>query len=226
MALEAGHSRQRARSRAQPPPLLALQAKLLRALERKEIRRVGGSQWLRLNVRVLAATRRDLDREVAARRFRDDLYYRLAVARLELPALRRRQGDVAFLTRFFWAKLGGKDSDLSPDVLQRFDAHDWPGNIRELSNAIARQIALGDFEPMPAQLGMEGGRENSQAIDVIEQVVRSGEPMTMARQKVIEEFERRYTTHMLTLHNGNVTHAAAASGIGRRYFQMVRARRP
>jgi len=211
---------------------LSLQSKLLRALEKKEIRRVGGTEWHKLDVRVVAATRRDLDREVAARRFRDDLYYRLAVARLELPALRRRQGDVAFLTRFLWTKLGGNDADLSPDVIQKFEGYEWPGNIRELANAIARQIALGDFEPamhghqLPASEqrgGAQGqGQAQTQTSDVMDQIVRSGQPMTAARQRLVDEFERRYTNHMLELHGNNVTRAAAASGIGRRYFQMVR----
>ncbi len=204
---------------------LALQAKLLRALEKKEIRRVGGTQMIRLDVRVIAATRRDLDREVSARRFRDDLYYRLAVARLDLPALRRRQGDIAFLTRFFWSRLGGNEADLSPDVVQRFESYDWPGNIRELANAVARQLALGDFEP--AMHGHPSTVPPSPVqADAIEEIIRSGQPMTTARQKVIDEFERRYTSYMLAQHGGNVTRAAAASGIGRRYFQMVRAKHP
>ena len=204
---------------------IALQAKLLRALERKEIRRVGGSAWVKLDVRVIAATRRDLEKEVAARRFRDDLYYRLAVARLELPPLRKRQGDIAFLTRFLWTRLGGDTEALGPDVIQRFEAYDWPGNVRELANAVARQLALGDFEPVPRMHEGPPGAQLAQGSDLIDVIVRSGQPLTTARQKVVDEFERRYVQHMLALHNGNVTRAAAASGIGRRYFQMVRAKR-
>jgi len=202
---------------------IGLQAKLLRALERKEVRRVGSSTTVKLDVRIVAATRRDLDREVQARRFRDDLFYRLAVARVELPPLRKRQGEVAFLTRFFWLKMGGDDSTLSPDVVQRFEGYDWPGNVRELSNAVARQLALGDFE-VPLRSG-EFAALASGPVDAIDKIVRSGQPLPIARQSVLEEFERRYVEHMLALHGGNVTRAAAASGIGRRYFQMVRAKR-
>ena len=201
---------------------ISLQAKLLRALERKEVRRVGSSNIVKLDVRIVAATRRDLDREVQARRFRDDLFYRLAVARVELPALRKRQGDIAFLTRFFWLRLGGDDAALSPDVIQRFESYDWPGNVRELANAVARQIALGDFE-VPARTGEQPAM--SSGIDVLDQIVKSGQPLPLARQAVVDELERRYVQHMLALHGGNVTRAAAASGIGRRYFQMVRAKR-
>jgi DNA-binding NtrC family response regulator len=201
---------------------VSLQAKLLRALERKEVRRVGSSTIVKLDVRIVAATRRDLDREVQARRFRDDLFYRLAVARIELPALRKRQGDVAFLTRFLWLRMGGDEAALSPDVIQRFESHDWPGNVRELANAVARQLALGDFE-VPLRTG--GPPAPSTGIDVIDRIVKSGQALPLARQAVLEEFERRYVEHMLAEHGGNVTRAAAASGIGRRYFQIVRAKR-
>ncbi len=86
---------------------LALQPKLLRAIERREVQRVGGGQWPRIDVRILAATRRDLDHEVQAGRFRDDLFFRLAVGRIELPPLRRRTGDVEVLARHFWRELAG-----------------------------------------------------------------------------------------------------------------------
>ncbi len=122
----------------------ALQPKLLRALERGEVQRVGGDTWLKVDVRVLAATRRDLDHEVQAGRFREDLFYRLAVARVELPPLRERKGDVELLARFFWRKLGGAE-DVTPEILARFEDHDWPGNVRELRNAVARRVALGDL---------------------------------------------------------------------------------
>jgi DNA-binding NtrC family response regulator len=203
---------------------VSLQAKLLRALERKEVRRVGSSNIVKLDVRIIAATRRDLDREVQARRFRDDLFYRLAVARIELPPLRKRQGDVAFLTRFFWLRMGGDDAALSPDVVQRFEGYDWPGNVRELANAVARQMALGDFE-VPARTGELPALASTGGIDAIDRIVQSGQPLPIARQSVLDEFQRRYVEHMLSLHGGNVTRAAAASGIGRRYFQMVRAKR-
>jgi DNA-binding NtrC family response regulator len=174
-------------------------------------------------VRIVAATRRDLDREVQARRFRDDLFYRLAVARVELPPLRRREGDVALLTRTFWTALGGDETRLSPDLIQRFEEYSWPGNVRELHNAVARQIALGDVALD------EAGGVQADAVsgggDYIDRVVREGKPLPSARQEVVAEFERRYVTRMLELHGGHVGRAAAACGIGRRYFQMIRAKR-
>jgi DNA-binding NtrC family response regulator len=202
---------------------VALQAKLLRAIEKMEVRRVGGNKWTKVDVRIIAATRRDLDREVQARRFRDDLFYRLAVARVELPPLRRREGDVALLARTFWAALGGQEAKLSPDLVQRFEEYEWPGNVRELYNAVARQIALGDFAA--AEAGGADAPVSGPPGDFIDRVVRSGKPLPTARQDVVAEFERRYVTHMLQLHGGHVGRAAAACGIGRRYFQMIRAKR-
>src|ERR1019366_2932515 len=110
---------------------LSLQPKLLRAIERSEIRRVGGDRSIKVDVRVLAATRRDLDHEVQAGRFRDDLFHRLAVARIELPPLRRRAGDVPVLARNFWRALGGDEQALTGDLLLRWQDYAWPGNVRE-----------------------------------------------------------------------------------------------
>lgn len=200
---------------------ITLQAKLLRAIERMEIRRVGGNKWTTVDVRIIAATRRDLDREVQARRFRDDLFFRLAVARVELPPLRRRRGDIALLARTFWTAQGGDEADLSPDIIQRFEEHDWPGNVRELYNAVSRQLALGhsvDDDPLPGSSGTVGG-------DFLDRMVLSGKPLPAARHDVVAEFERRYVTHALEEHGGHVGRAAEACGIGRRYFQMIRAKR-
>jgi DNA-binding NtrC family response regulator len=200
---------------------ITLQAKLLRAIERMEVRRVGGNKWTRVDVRIVAATRRDLDRDVQARRFRDDLFFRLAVARVELPPLRRRRGDVALLARTFWTALGGQETQLSPDWIQRLEEHDWPGNVRELYNAVSRQLALGQEapgEPVPAEADPVSG-------DFIDRMVLAGKPLPAARQEVVAEFERRYVTHMLGVHGGHVGRAAEACGIGRRYFQMIRAKR-
>src|SRR5262249_17991209 len=118
--------------------------KLLRAVDRGEIRRVGGQGTQKVDVRILAATRRDLDREVAAGRFRDDLFHRLAMARIELPPLRDRKGDVPLLARWFAEQMGAPPDALPPEVLARFDDYNWPGNLRELKNVVARRLALGD----------------------------------------------------------------------------------
>jgi transcriptional regulator with GAF, ATPase, and Fis domain len=197
---------------------LSLQPKLLRALERSEVRRVGGDAPIAVDVRIIAATRRDLDHEVQAGRFRDDLFHRLAVARIELPPLRERHGDVTVLARHFCRKLGSTEGALGGELLRRWESDTWPGNVRELRNAVARQLALGELaaaKPPP---------KHSIKRDIVERVLAMDLPIGEARERVVDEFERRYVTHMLEKNQGIVTHAAKASGVARRHFQRIRAR--
>jgi transcriptional regulator with GAF, ATPase, and Fis domain len=205
----------------------SLQPKLLRALERLEIQRVGGDRWIPLDVRVMAATRRDLDREVQEGRFRDDLYFRLAVTRLEVPPLRDRVGDVALLARHFWRKMSPDGDEIPERVLARFETQAWPGNVRELRNAVARAVALGDLvdsAPVSLPTPSQPPPPMDSPADVIENVLREGLSLAVARQKVIDAFEGRYVASVLQRHNGNVTRAAHASGIARRYFYTLKNR--
>ncbi len=205
---------------------LALQSKLLRALDRGEVRRVGSQKWIKVDVRVMAATRRDLDKAVAAGRFRDDLFHRLAVARIELPPLRRRDGDVPLLARQFASEMGGSPDDVEAEIEKRYSDYDWPGNVRELRNVVARFIALGeDWEPPPRSTAGGAVPPASRGADWIDAVVASGMPYPIARRRTLEEFERRYIERMLAEHGGNVSQAARASGLGLRYFRLVKARR-
>jgi len=201
---------------------LSLQAKLLRAIERREVQRVGGNRWLKVDLRVLSATRRDLDREIQAGRFRDDLFFRLAVARVELPPLRAREGDAVVLARHFWESLAPRGQAFPSDFAARLDGYAWPGNVRELHNAVARRVALGDEAPIPT------GRSPAEAAppggDPLEAILALDLPLTRARERMVEAFERRYLQRVLAAHQGNVGAAAAASGIARRYFQILRAR--
>jgi DNA-binding NtrC family response regulator len=216
---------------------IELQAKLLRALDRSEVRRIGGKAWIRTDVRVLAATRRDLDQEVATGKFREDLFYRLAVARIELPPLRQRTGDITILARTFWGRLARGEPE-PVGFLSRLERYAWPGNVRQLYNAVARRVALGDLgdlqlpatpahksagppapvvdEPPPSIL-------TSQADDVTS-ILAEELPFPRAREKMMNLFERRYFEDVLRRHGGNVGRAAAASGIARRYFQLLQAR--
>jgi two-component system response regulator HydG len=200
---------------------LQLQPKLLRALERSEVRKVGSDRWMRVDVRVMAATRRDLDREVSEGRFRDDLFFRLAVTRVELPPLRMRRGDIGVLARHFWRELGGGDSPIPYAVLQAFESHSWPGNVRELRNAVARRLALGELTRDERGLIEGGGTGDG---DAIERVLGQHLPFPRARETLVREFERRYVERVLEEHGGNVSKAARASGIARRYFTLIRAR--
>jgi two-component system response regulator HydG len=193
---------------------LDVQAKLLRAIDRGEIRRVGASHPVHVDVRVVATTRRDLDARVQAGEFRDDLYFRLAVARVELPPLRRRLEDIPALVAHFWELLQGPGSPPA-DLVARLASRDWPGNVRELQNAVARTIALGDA-PDPAGLAA--------VADVFASVLAMRLPLPRAREKIIDAFERVYVTRVLEENGGNVARAASASGLALRYFQVLRAR--
>jgi two-component system, NtrC family, response regulator HydG len=195
----------------------ALQPKLLRAVERSEIRRVGGERPIKTDVRILAATRRDLDHEVQAGRFRDDLFHRLAVARIELPPLRARRGDVPVLVRHFCQELAGDLRALDASVLARWEDSAWPGNVRELKNAVARQLLLGELATFDTVLKAPPG-------DLVERILALELPLTQARERLVEEFEQRYIERVLSQHGGVVSQAAKASGIARRHFQRLRAK--
>ena len=202
---------------------VAVQPRLLRAIDRGEIRRLGGERMVRVDVRVVATTRRDLEREVQAGRLRDDLFFRLAVTRVELPPLRDREGDVALLAAQFWRELLGEEAAVPEDVVAQCEAHVWPGNVRELENAIARRVALGDLPAAPPRFAAAAP---AGAVDAfVDRVLALDLPLPEARARVVDHFERRYVERVLAAHGGNVAQAAAASGLARRYFQILRARR-
>ena len=208
---------------------LPLQAKLLRVLDRGEVRRVGSNVPITVNVRVLAATRRDLDKAIHAGEFRDDLFHRLAVGRIEVPPLRHRHGDVSILARQFARDFGARE--IPQASLTRFEEYGWPGNVRELRNAVLRYAALG--EGSVRMLGEEGLRapaRNPQlaanggatAHSSLEELFAL--PFAVARRKAQDEFDREYVERVLRQHAGNVTAAARASGVALRYFRLVKAR--
>jgi DNA-binding NtrC family response regulator len=211
---------------------LELQPKLLRAIERAEVTRVGGQHPLQVDVRILAATRRNLDRETQHGRFRDDLFHRIAVTRIELPPLRRRDGDVSILAKFFCEQAGASPQVLPAALLARWESFDWPGNVRELRNAVARWLAIGDLDDAGVESGgnvFDAEPSSSRAPfpsrgDVIGQIVSLDLPIGEARQKMLDAFERRYVEHVLDVHGGNVTRAAAAAGVARRHLQRIKAK--
>ncbi len=190
---------------------LELQPKLLRAIEAREIRRVGEVKARKVNVRVIAATHRDLAREVNRGRFREDLYFRLAVMNVRVPSLRERIEDVPLLIRGFLAALGVPDQiDLfPPHVLAELEEHDWPGNVRELRNYVERTIVL--REPQPAarrQLGAAGD-------------VDLDTPFKLAKDAAVSVFERSYLTALLEAAGGNVSKAARSGAMDRMYLHRL-----
>jgi DNA-binding NtrC family response regulator len=196
----------------------SLQGKLLDALERKAVRRVGAAASVPLDVRCFASSSRDLDREVQEHRFREDLLEFLATSRIVVPPLRQRRADIAILTQLFWTQLGGDPTALSPALIQRFEQRSWQGNVRELARTVAAHLAASDSVELTAS--QRGGAKG----DLIDAVLQKGLAFSRAREVVTTEFEQRYLEHMLKLHNGNVSRAAAASGISRRYFYRLRTR--
>ncbi len=204
----------------------ALQGRVLSAIERQEVCPVGGNHLRRLNVRVIASTRRDLDREVQAGRFSEALLRRLSGARIELPPLRVRRGDLPLLVRHFCRELQGDESNVTPELLRAWEEYPWPGNVRELRNTLARHLALGELAHIATVNGPEAAQAQYAASgdhrDVFDRALEL--PLGEARQEVVAEFERRYVERMLERHGGNVTRAAESAGVARRYFQILKAR--
>ncbi|HBQ13683.1 MAG TPA: hypothetical protein DEF51_21945, partial [Myxococcales bacterium] len=210
---------------------LDLQPKLLRALEKREVRRVGGARTRRVDFRVVAATNRDLAAEVNRGAFREDLYYRLAVVRVRVPPLRERPEDVPRLVEHFVRRALPDDAKRAAKILAsiseenraRLMAHPWPGNVRELKNLIQRTLAL-STEDDPAALEPQtapGLERRPAASDAPEPVVDLDRPFSDLKKEVVESFERNYLTRQLARHEGNYSRAAAASGMDRMYFKRM-----
>jgi Nif-specific regulatory protein len=164
---------------------VALQAKLLRALQEREVRPVGGTRARRVDVRLIAATNRDLSGEIARGRFRADLYWRLAVFPIRVPPLRERREDVLALAGHFLAQHGAREGKpgcrLSREAEQLLLAHTWPGNVRELENEMLRALALSEpYETIPAERLSE---RLGQLLEPLPNAVHDGEPLrdTLAR---------------------------------------------
>ena len=183
---------------------LDLQPLLLGLLERKQTRRIGGKSDIRLDVRVVAATNRNLAEEVRAKRFRQDLYYRLAVGRVRLPPLRERLEDLPILADIFAREAG---IVLSPETLAPLTAYDWPGNVRELRNVLTHIAVHGKGpEPVIPQ------RKRSAMLYDDEGNLR---PWLDVRQLATSNIEREYLVEVLAFANGNLSRAADIAGITR-----------
>jgi len=188
---------------------LEAQPRLLRALESREVRPVGATTYRAVDVRVVAATNRDLASEVKAGRFREDLYHRLGVIVARIPALRERAADVPTLVEHF---LGANAPRPDAAALATLAAHDWPGNVRELRNVIDRAVALG-VELSSALVGGGGGTARA-AVD-------PSLPFREAKGQLIEAWERDYVVGLLGRCDGNVSLAARRAGMDRAYLHRL-----
>lgn len=196
-----------------------VQVLLLSALERGEVQPIGADGPARVSVRVIATSRQDLERAVQEGRFREDLFYRLAVTRVELPPLREREGDVGVLARHFWARLGGRPEEIPYDAFERFERSDWPGNVRELYGAVAQLLIAGEERAPTSRAGVAPSRPTT-----LERYCDVEQPYVRAKEELIRAFEREYVEAMMRHHGGNTQRAAAASGLALRYFQLLRAK--
>jgi len=204
---------------------LDLQPQLLRVLDRRQVRRVGETQSVDVDIRVIAATHRDLRAMVKAGQFREDLYYRLAVVATYVPPLRERKADIPALATWFAEKMGRGSFAQSPALLEQLQRHDWPGNVRELRNVVERALSLGDAALADLGDGAASAARPSapslddsvrrQSADVLEM------PFKEAKAQLVEAFERDYLSALLARHHGNISRAAAEAGIDRNYIHRL-----
>jgi transcriptional regulator with GAF, ATPase, and Fis domain len=224
---------------------LDLQPKLLRALEQREVRRVGSSKAIKVDVRIIAATNRKLDEEVRERRFRQDLYYRLSVVKLRLPPLRERDDDVPLLAQHF---LDTGPYNRGPDGTRRvrgisraaldcLRAYSWPGNVRELVNVLERAVSFCDGElidtgDLPEHVREVEASASPRRSRVSTEVAlpTTGTPSDLldngvnfkeAKEQWVSSFERDYIESLLKRHGGNISHAAREADIDRKYLRRL-----
>jgi two-component system, NtrC family, response regulator AtoC len=195
-----------------------MQAKLLRVLQENEIRRVGGQKWIKVDVRIVAATNKDLAELVKQGTFRQDLFYRINVVTIPLPTLRQRTEDIPSLAYHFLRRYSQENGKpvvgISDDAMALLRAYSWPGNIRELENTIERAVALSNQAMLtPEDLPLEVRESPAQATDV---GMPSGEWSGFADMPTLEEVKKRYIQHVLKATQGNISRAAEVLDIERR----------
>ena len=210
---------------------LPLQVKLLRALQERQLRRVGGTSLLDVDVRVVSATNRNLREAVAKGQFREELYYRVNVIEIPLPPLRERVGDVRLLAHAFLKRYGQERvrafDEAALDVLETCA---WPGNVRELQNVVERACALADGDrvtraDLPDYI-VRGGRpllatSAAEAPPELPAVAETGLPLKEAKEKWMQVLEASYLRELLERHGGNISAAAKAAGIDRKTFHRL-----
>jgi len=205
---------------------LDLQPQLLRVLDRRQVRRVGETHAVDVDIRVIAATHRDLRAMVRAGQFREDLYYRLAVVATSVPPLRERKQDIPALAAWFADKMGRGGWAYSPTLLEQLERHDWPGNVRELRNVVERALSLGHAgSALLAELTDSGSRPAVNEDDLAAKRPSNPDvlelPFKEAKAALVESFERDYLTALLARHRGNISRAAAEAGIDRNYIHRL-----
>jgi DNA-binding NtrC family response regulator len=210
---------------------LELQPKLLRALEARQVRRVGANDWLDFDARVVVATHRNLRTQIAAGAFRQDLYYRLAVVEVHVPALRERKDDIPFLAEAFLAAREPPRtlSDLPTHALGLLAAHDWPGNVRELRNTVARLVLFPELGQEVFGMEVAANAKGSVPPAKLEAPELTSKgfaallelPLLAAREAVVEQFDRSYLAVKLREHGGNISQTADAIHVSRQLVHRL-----
>ncbi|WNG31277.1 FHA domain-containing protein [Cystobacter fuscus] len=195
---------------------LDLQPRLLRVLERRQVKRVGANDYRTVDMRVVAATHVDLEGAVKANKFRRDLYHRLAVLRVTLPALRERPEDIPLLIDTVLGRMGKPPSALSDQTRALLSQYPWPGNVRELRNVVEQVVNLGE-EALPELPPLETGAEHSLGASTAELEL----PFKEAKERLIEGFERDYLKGLLERCEGNISRASREAGIDRVYLRKL-----
>jgi DNA-binding NtrC family response regulator len=192
---------------------LELQPRLLRVLESGTVKRLGEDKPKKVDVRVIAATHRDLEAEVKAGRFRQDLWYRLGVVVVKIPPLRDRKEDIPLLVRAFVAQMGRGDFELPEELRKKLMEYHWPGNVRELRNVIERALAGTEVDVGSAQ---EAPRPTGPLPEDL-----TGLPYKDAKERLVDSFTEQYVTTLLDRCGGNISEVARTAGIARAYVHRL-----
>ncbi len=196
-----------------------IQSQLLRVLQEGEIRRVGESQPVRVNARVVAATNKDLAEAARTGKFREDLYYRLNVVSISLPALRERREDIPLLAEYFASRhAGARGANITTEAREAMMAYDWPGNVRELENAVARALALNPGGTILVDDLPEAVRHRVRAPEPVRDAATDA---LVKDRPTLDELNRRYADRVLRELGGNKTRAAEALGIDRKTLSRL-----
>jgi DNA-binding NtrC family response regulator len=216
---------------------VGVQSKLLRVLEEQAFRRLGGTNDIEVNVRIIAASNKNLAKEVEAGRFRDDLYFRLQVVPITIPPLRERKEDIPLLVNYFISdynvRLSRSIEGIAPEALDALMRYSWPGNVRELKNMLERiailrnprEIGLSDLPiemtKSSAPLQMENKEAERGQNSKAEDHALAGLDYQEARQRAIEAFEKKYLQELLAAHQGNVSQSAQTAHLDRSSFHRL-----
>lgn len=194
----------------------AVQASLLRVLQEREVRRLGSSESVKVDVRVIAATNANLEQMVSEKLFRMDLYYRLNVVNIRLPALRERGDDILVLAehwlQIYAKELGKQTKEFAPEALHELMTYSWPGNVRELQNVVYRAVLMNDDAMIPAAALRMAGRSKA---TMAEEYAQRDVPYAEIRKEMMDQFHRTYFEALLRRAEGNLSQASRLSGIDR-----------